>query len=508
MSKLNWVTKACAIFVLWAAAAAALHAQTLTTLHAFNGVDGDDPVASLVQGADGNFYGTTEGGLGPGTVFEMTPDGKLASRSGCLRHGCVQEFMSALIQVRNGAFYGTTYGGGAYGSGTIFKLTSAGDLTVVYSFCSQEGCPDGVLVKAGLVQGPHDDLYGTTGLGGANGDGTVFKITSSGTLTTLHDFDGTDGESPDATLFLATDGNFYGTTPAGGANKSCDSGFGCGTVFKITPSGALTTLYSFCSQADCSDGERPEGALAQGSDGNFYGATSSGGLNNCGMNGVPSGCGTIFKLTPAGALTTLYMFCSNNGCADGENPPGALVQGTDGNFYGTTSEGGNSGCYYQLGCGTIFKITPGGALTTLYVLCSKGGSDCTDGANPYAGLIQGTDGNFYGTASGGGIDHCAADQRPGFGESTCGTIFSLSVGLGPFVETNPVAGKVGAKVEILGTNLTGATSVTFNGTAAGFKVHSPTLIVAEVPSGATTGTIQVQLPTGTLSSNMSFIVLR
>ncbi len=143
----------------------------------------------------------------------------------------------------------------------------------------------------------------------------------------------------------------------------------------------------------------------------------------------------------------------------------------------------------------------------LYTLCSKGGEDCTDGSVPYAGLIQATDGNFYGTTYTGGKNVCSDGDYPGGGSITCGTIFRLSVGLGPFVETNPGAGGVGAKVGILGTDLTSATSVTFNGTTAEFKVIAKTLIVAEVPNGATTGTVKVKLPGGTLSSNVPFILL-
>ena len=171
------------------------------------------------------------------------------------------------------------------------------------------------------------------------------------------------------------------------------------------------------------------------------------------------------------------------------------MQGTDGNFYGTTENGGKNNGDCGTGCGTVFQITPAGVLTTLYDFCSQGGSECTDGLEPFAGLVQDTNGTFYGTAAAGGADYL-------------GVVFSLSMGLGPFVETNPVANKVGKKVGILGTNLTGATGVTFHGVAASFEVKSPTLIVAEVPSGATTGKVQVQLPSATLTSNVPFIVLR
>jgi len=181
---------------------------------------------------------------------------------------------------------------------------------------------------------------------------------------------------------------------------------------------------------------------------------------------------------------------------------GALVQGTDGNFYGATQNGGNPGCVnYDLGrrgCGTLFRITPSGKLTTLlYKFCHVTG--CPDGALPYGGLFQATDGNFYGTTYGGGAADCS-----GF---ACGTAYRLSVGLGPFVSLQRPYGKVGQSVGILGQGLTGTTSVSFKGTPASFTVISDTYIRARVPTGATTGTISVTTPGGTLNSNMAFLVL-
>jgi uncharacterized repeat protein (TIGR03803 family) len=285
------------------------------------------------------------------------------------------------------------------------------------------------------------------------------------TFTTLANFNGTNGVSPAAALVQGTDGNFYGTTSRGGAGNG-------GTVFKITSGGTLTTLHSF---AGATDGAFPVAALVQGTDGNFYGTTSRGGAGNS---------GTVFKITSGGNLTTLYSFCSQGGnlCTDGISPVAALVQGTDGNFYGTTSSGGAGNG------GTVFKITSGGTLTTLHSFAGA-----TDGVSPVAALVQGTDGNFYGTTSGGGAGNG-------------GTVFSLSVGLAPFVETIPSSGQVGAAVIILGTNLTGATGVSFNGTAATFTVVSSSEIQTTVPAGATTGIVQVTTPSGTLNSNVAFQV--
>jgi uncharacterized repeat protein (TIGR03803 family) len=349
---MNWRKRAGAVFALCAMTAIALTAQTFTTLYSFDGTDGQHPDAGLVQATNGDFYGTTANG---GT--------------NCAPGGC----------------------------GTVFKITPSGTLTTLYSFCASEGCFDGENPTAGLVQGTDGNFYGTTSAGGESNGGTVFKMTPSGTLTTLHSFcaspDGClDGENPEG-LVQGTDGSFYGTTFSRGASNG-------GTVFKITPSGTLTTLYSFCSQSGCPDGQYPEAGLVQGTDGNFYGPTAGGGAN-VGTNGAP-GAGTVFKITPSGTLTTLYSFCASEVCTDGQYPVAGLVQGTDGNFYGTTAGGGaNVGINYGTGGGTVFKITPSGTLTTLYSFCSYGGIYCTDGALPDAGLVQATNGDFYGTTANG-----------------------------------------------------------------------------------------------------------
>jgi uncharacterized repeat protein (TIGR03803 family) len=377
--------------------------------------------------------------------------------------------MNGLVQATNGNFYGTTNTGGAnvgctLGTcGTIFKITPSGTLTTFHDFDGTDGSGP----QSALVQGTDGNFYGTTYDGGTGlSGGTVFKITPNGTLTTLYSFcsqggsNCTDGVQPVTALVQGTDGNFYGTTDQGGANGIHD-----GTVFKITPSGALTTLHSF----DGTDGNFIFAGLIQATNGNFYGTADAGGAN---------GDGTVFKITPSGTLTTLHSFDGT----DGANPqPEVLALGTDGNLYGTTSAGGPNND------GTVFKITLSGALTTLHNF------DGTDGTFPYAGLIQATSGKFYGGTAIGGTDND-------------GTVFGLSVGLGPFVATNPTSGEVGKAVKILGNNLTGATSVTFNGTAATFTVKSKSEITTTVPTGATTGKVKVVTPTRTLKSNVPFRV--
>jgi uncharacterized repeat protein (TIGR03803 family) len=486
--KLSWGNRACALLLFCATIAIASSAQTLTTLHSFDSTDGANPFPGLVQATDGNFYGTTYGGganANNGTVFKITPSGTLTTLySFCAQSGCTDGALPAagLVQAGDGNLYGTAVYGGANNRGTIFKITPSGTLTTLYSFCAQNGCADGALPFAGLVQA-NGNFYGTTEFGGTYSYGAIFRITPSGTLTTLYSFCANsgcpDGARPAAGLIQATNGVFYGTTQAGGANKNAICAVeGCGTVFKVTPVGALTTLYSFCSKSGCTDGQTSDAGLIQATDGNFYGTTVGGGANN--------NNGTIFKISPSGTLTTLYSLCSQSACTDGQSPVAGLIQATAGNFYGTTVSGGT------LGAGTIFKITPSGTLTTLHSFCTQSG--CVDGQEPNAGLIQGTNGSFYGTTFIGGAH--------GYG-----AVFNLSTGLGPFVETRPTSGKVGAAVKILGTNLTGATSVAFNGTAATFTVVSSTEITTTVPTGATTGNVQVTTPRGTLKSNVVFRVI-
>jgi uncharacterized repeat protein (TIGR03803 family) len=499
MRKLGFGKIACLVAAFCVATAVVSPAQTFTTVFTFSSSTGSN-ANSLVQGIDGNFYGTSElyGQNMGGTVYEITPSGKLISiYSFCSLPNCADGGtpFAGLLLAADGNFYGTTNGGGANGQGgTVFKLSPGGQLTTLYSFCAQAKCGDGGGPSV-LVQGRDGDLYGITGAGGgghqcfsvSGGCGTVFEITTKGVLTTLHSFctekSCLDGAQP-LSLLLGTDGYFYGTTFEGGDGSCFD---GCGTFFRMSPAGKLTPLHEFTS----GEGEVPNG-IVEGTDGNFYGTTRVGGQY---------GNGTVFQITPAGDLTTLYNFCGPSSCAGGAVPWSGVVQGSDGNFYGTTSDGGTGTNCPGLGgtpCGTIFSITPGD-FAALYSFCSQSG--CTDGGVPTAAMIQGTEGAFYGTTSEGGNTSCTEERG-------CGTVFSLSVGLGPFVQPNPVFGKVGYKIYILGNNLSGTTSVTFNGTPATFTAVSDTALRATVPTGATTGTIEVTTPSGALNSNVAFQVLQ
>ena len=460
---------------VWLCGSALLPAQTFTTLHSFDGTDGRLSFAGLVQATNGSLYGTTYygGAKNSGEVFEITPIGTLTRlHSFCSKSGCTDgEYTYATpIQGTDGNFYGTTYLGGSNELGTVFQITPTGTEITLHTFRG----PDGSQPLAGLVQATNGDFYGTTYIGGSEGKGEVFKITPNGAFTTLHSFCSqsgcTDGENPFAGLIQGVDGNLYGTTFGGGSIK------GFGTVFKITPLGTLTTLHSFCTQSGCPDGQFPQTGLVQASNGDLYGTTIAGGAY---------GDGTIFQITPTGKLKMLYNVCSQSGCPEGNYLIAGLIQATDGNLYGIMDVGGAKGS------GTIFKMTLSGTLTTLYNFCSQSG--CPDGQYPAGGLVQATDGNLYGTTADGGAN----------GD---GTVFSLSLGLGPFVETEPTVAKVGAGVKILGTNLTGATSVNFNGKAATFTVVSSSEISTTVPVEATTGEVQVLTPSGTLLSNVPFRV--
>jgi uncharacterized repeat protein (TIGR03803 family) len=398
-----------------------------------------------------------------------------------------------------------------------------------------------------LTQWKDGNLYGTAGSGGSHGYGTVFKVTPLGTYTDLWQFDWATGAGPASGLTLASDGNFYGTTFVGGS-------FGYGTLFRFTPPSSLTVLHSFSSVTD-----EPEVPPTQAKDGNLYGTTNSGttyrvtlpggkftelpnqapgyggplylasdgNLYGTSFQGGTSNRGTVFRMTTAGAIKTIYNFTGMG--SDGNGPAGPLTQGKDGNLYGTTEYGGgvNDG-------GTTFTLTLSGIETVLHVFDSS-----IDGANPADGLLASSYGSFYGTTGFGGIDgdgtlfemtgagSCTkfvdftgdAGTAPGWLPSaplmqhTNGSFYGLTIyggssGSGNFynftppnplftvVVEGPVWLKPGVPVEILGDNLNEVTSVTFAGVQAQFQAGSDTYLVAQVPSAAFDGFITVTLATG------------
>jgi len=347
-------------------------AQTLIPLYSFTGGnDGDNPIAGLVQASDGNLYGTTfEGGTnGYGAVFRITTNGVLTPLYSFTDGYDGADPHAGLMQASDGNLYGTTEDGGTNDEGVVFRITTNGIFTPLYSFT---GGHDGANPRGGLLQASDRNLYGTTANGGTNFDGTVFRITTGGALTPLYSFTGShDGNFPEATLVQASDGKLYGTTYQGGTNNY-------GAVFRITTNGVLTPLYSFTNG---SDGADPVAGLVQASDGNLYGTTEVGGTNHD---------GAIFRITTNGIFTPLYSFTDGH---DGAYPEAALVQANDGNLYGTAYEGGTNGY------GVIFRITTTGTLTSPYSF-----TDGHDGADPLAGLVQANNNNLYGTAPGGGTN--------------------------------------------------------------------------------------------------------
>ncbi|MGA2355473.1 MAG: choice-of-anchor tandem repeat GloVer-containing protein [Terriglobales bacterium] len=476
-------------------AAVASSAQTFQTLVNFDSSNGANPYAALFQSTDGNLYGTTVNGganssdyctAGCGTVFKMTPAGSLDTLYDfCSLALCFDGYApyGGLIQASDGNYYGATTYGGSNGnnSGEVFELSTSGLQTWQIFFPALNN------PVAGLIQGLDGYFYLTTPVWGVEGGGIFkFKPEAGGNyyekVWKFSDKGVDAGGNPEASLMEGPDRNFYGTTQDGYSENQE------GAIYKFTSEGKgdISLFYSFCALPNCADGELPKASLILGSDGDFYGTTTAGGAN---------GYGTVFKISSAGVLTTLYSFCSSANCSDGANPVGAtLVEGSDGNFYGTTGYGGASvGLCGGSGCGTVFEMSPNGSLTTLHSFQG------TDGEMPYGGLIQDTNGVFYGTTvSGGSSTIC---------DSGCGTVFSLSAGLGPFVQTQQDAAPVGSTVAILGTNLSGASVVSFDGVKAKFEVVSDSEITADVPRAALTGALTVVTPTGTLSSRIPFRVL-
>jgi len=361
--------------------------------------------------------------------------------------------MCTLVPAADGNFYGTTRGGGNFDDGTVFKITPSGTVTILHQF---QHSPDGANPYAGLIQGADGNFYGTTRVGGSytpSPVGTVFKITPTGTITILYSF---ASEVPEAGLIQATDGYLYGTTTYGGTDNG-------GTIFKISTSGSLTILHSFARNGV--DGLHPNSPLIQASDGNFYGVTPGGGPD-------PLGAGTIFKMTPSGSLTILHNFRDGSVTDDGGVPQGGLIQGSDGNFYGTTSGGGGTSQY-----GVVFKMTPSGTVTILHRF--HDGSVANDGTAPFGALIQAVDGNFYGTTFSGST----ADDGTVFAMTPSGSVTVLLSFGGPVAGDygNPVAGVVQSGDGYLyGTTLGG--SVGGNGTV--YKLAVPSILAA-VNSGST-----------------------
>jgi len=370
------------------------HAAKLVTLHDFcttleNNLcsDGQAPASRLLKIGTKLYGFSTVGGATQESILYAVGTSKTfqSVATFCNESPCPEGMIPGRYLARGaeGNYYGVTTADATADGGTIFRVSPSGQVTTVYQFCSLKRCGDGS-GPVSVVVDKHGELFGTTVAGGGYREGTVFRFDASGGLKVLHDFCAStscpDSNTPGA-LTLGSDGNIYGVTAAGGA-------VGAGTVFQITPTGTFNTLYSFCSHnkpVECSDGEEPTPKLAEGPGGDFYGLTSTGGAD---------GEGTVFQITTTGTLKTLYSFCSQTDCDDGEVPADGLVVAADGSFYGVTTGGGN---YFN---GLVFNITASGTYSVVSDFCRLGG--CFDGALPQAAPTLSKNGTLYGTTTAGG----------------------------------------------------------------------------------------------------------
>jgi uncharacterized repeat protein (TIGR03803 family) len=460
--------------------------ETESVLWNFASSSGDQSESSLIQASDGNFYGTTfYGGTctvdssGCGTVFQITPSGTytvihtFTGSDGANPAG-------APVQGTDGNLYGITY------AGTVFKISIASPyaFTLMHTFSSSEGAA----LSGGLTQGNDGNFYGTAFSGGANSDGTVFEIspTSPYTLTVLHSFAGgtTDGKNPQGGLVQGTDGNFYGTTTAGGSGSA-------GIVFKISPVSpyTFTLMHSFAIRRGTSEGERPDAGLVQGTDGSLYGTTQLGGLNSA---------GTVFKISPTSPYTESVVHSFSNVSTDGYQPLAGLVEGSDGNFYGTTNSAGANGV------GLAYSISPSSPYT-LSLLHSFANAT-TDGNDPQSGLVQGADGNFYGTTYSGGTNSlgviykmtptstlAAPVSLSAPASVSAGASFTMSYAV---LNAPPAGAAVGTLQQCFATNTAGDTTGW-----TGVKTGYTTTTNASLTAPSTPGTYTYTLTCGGMESN-------
>jgi uncharacterized repeat protein (TIGR03803 family) len=343
------------------------HADGFRVLHTFlDSRDGASPLGGLMEDRAGNLYGTAlQGGAdNDGVVFKVTPDRKLTTLYAFKGGSDGRKPQSGLTMDATGNLYGTTYFGGGRDCGTVYKVAPDGTETLLHAFA---GSRDGANPYSGVVLDKNGNIYGTTLSGGADNNGTVYRIAPDGSMKVLHTFTGgDDGDSSYGGLIAGKNGDLYGTAIGGGAH-------GFGVVFEITPNGAYKVLYAFGSG---NDGQYPEGGLVADKSGNFYGTTRGGGLGN----------GTVFKLAADGNETVLYAL---NGTSDGSEPYAGVARDKAGNLYGTAVAGGQ-------GYGTAFKVAPDGTFTLLHTFTSV-----NDGEYPEAVIIDGKE-KLYGVAYAGG----------------------------------------------------------------------------------------------------------
>jgi uncharacterized repeat protein (TIGR03803 family) len=417
----------------------------LTNIYTFTDLlDGSGPVGLTPDGA-GNFYGMQEygGSGGYGGIFEFTPATGAFTELYAFNYGTDGAYPYApLVLGSDGNFYGTTSTGGQSGCGAIFSFSPAGNLNVLDNFT----VADGETPLASLVEASPGLFYGTTHYGGT-GYGVVFSVDSSGSFTVVHAFDYNDGSGPWGGLVQAGDGNFYGTTRYGGSNND-------GTIYRIDPSGGFESLFSFVG----GNGSSPCGNLVQGLDGKLYGRTYDGGAYNQ---------GTVYSFTTNGVFQSLFSFDGTNGA----NPFPSLIAGNDGNLYGLTESGGTNG-----GDGVIYEVTPSGAFDVVARFSGL------NGVRPFAPIVRGEDGDFYGTTYSGNYGY--------------GNIFRLS-----FATTPPPAFQAAVQSS-------GQISLTWSAVAGrSYQLQSTTNLAAPdwLPLGApSTATNTVWTATDSVTENQKF----
>jgi uncharacterized repeat protein (TIGR03803 family) len=427
--------------------------------------DGYFPL-SLIEGIDGNFYGVAAGGgngmNAQGTVFKITPGGQISviysfaeKPDGSLPFGASPE---TVIQGTDGFLYGTTLVDGAFGFGTIFKLTTSGAITDLHDFCGTQSCADGAYPSF-LTQALDGDFYGSTGPSGAPAD-ILYRMTPTGTFKVLHTFD-TKGHADGGGTFgftQAPDGNFYGATVAGSQNTPFNS------VFQFIPgSGAYKILHGFDWPNIAQSG------LVLASNGELFGLQTN---------------SILYEISTKGAYSEIGALSSTQ-YADGH-----ILQASDGNLWGDFV-GGDCGDQ-----GMVFAATTAGSvLQNLTFNCN------TDGEQPER-MFQAADGKFYGVTSGSGVAT--------INSITNGTIWSIDAGLPPptpnVVNFLPTKGAVGTKVLLQGAHFVGTTAITFDGVSATFSLLAPNYMSVTVPSGAKTGKIAVTNAGGTTTSTKPFKV--
>lgn len=429
--------------------------------------DGAGPQGALVQASDGNFYGTAaQGGAQStndgGTVFKISPIGQftlldtfMADDNGSFSNG--NGPVGSLVEGKDGFLYGATVAGGAHNAGVIFKISKSGAFKLLHSFCSAALCADGSNPTP-LVLGNDGNLYGGTAGGGASNNGTIFRISPGGSLTTLHALnDTTDGGPPSQALVQASDGNFYGV---GGFGPNG----GLGDLFRVTPAGSFTDVHDMGTPPDADANAR----LIEASNGLLYGTTFYGEIFQLSFAGA-------FQIVVPGPFHTIL---------------GGVTQASDGNLWATHSGRGNF-----VADDLFVETVSGKNLLQLSFDCS------VNGGNPQ-GVIQGADGKLYGLAASCGVDT--------HGQPAGGTVFTVDGGLLPpqavIAAFTPASGKVGSQVTIRGDHFVGTTSVDFNGVKAAFKVLSTKFISVTVPVGASKGPITVRNAGGTTASQTSFTV--